>query len=149
MMDTNDVKKLTGLTGRQLEYMLNTVESLKREKTQGKAREYSFRDLVFLKIAAVMRADGIRLSEINQAMNEIARNWGQRGAVMRNGRYSGSSWLWMPNMDLVVYDKNKKPKRIPRLPGIMYDVSFYAASLNDVDQMELNPIPEGMVQIEP
>lgn len=136
-MKTNAVIVKTGLTYGQLNYLLKQVNALNRDKTQGKAREYSFRDLVYLKIAAVMRSDGMGLTEINQALNALDQNWGKRGAVMRNGVDSSSGWEWLPNMDLVTTDSDNKPKRIPRIPRYMYDVSYYVSELRKGDQMEL------------
>ena len=72
-MDAKQVKEITGLTYGQLNYLIDQVDALKRDKTQGKARDFSFRDLVLLKLASVMRADGLRLDEINDAFNGLNR----------------------------------------------------------------------------
>ena len=70
-MDTKQVKELTGLTDNQITYLIKKVDALKREKSQGKAREYTFRELVYLKLASLMRSDGIRLDEINEAIDRL------------------------------------------------------------------------------
>jgi len=138
-MNTAKVKEVTGFTDAQVDYLIKKIDVLQREKAQGKAREYSFRDLVIFKVAAVMRDDGIRLSEINEAMNEIARNWGQPGSIIRSGRYSGAGWEWAPNMDLV---NTHNQKRIPSLPGFMYDIAFYTSQMRESDQLKLNMAEE-------
>lgn len=74
-MDTKQVKELTGLTDNQITYLINKIDALKREKTQGKARDYSFRDLVYLKLASMMRSDGHRLPVINSAIEQVDNAW--------------------------------------------------------------------------
>lgn len=73
-MNTNDVKKLTGFTERQLGYLLNQIDMLKREKTQGKAREYSPSEIMLLKSIAKMRAEGVSIRDINKVLNVIEKN---------------------------------------------------------------------------
>lgn len=75
VMDAAKVKELTGLTYGQLNYLIMQVQALKREKTQGKARDFTYRDLVLLKLASLMRSDGIRLDEINQAIGLVNDCW--------------------------------------------------------------------------
>ena len=74
-MNTAKVKEITGLTDDQISYLIKKVDALKREKTQGKAREYSFRDVVFLKLASLMRSDRIGLDEINLAIKQVNEAW--------------------------------------------------------------------------
>ena len=133
-MNAKEVINKTGITYPQLRQMVRKIDALPKT-TQGRKNEYSFRDLVIFKVAAVMREDGIGLSEINEAMNEIAQNWGQPGSIIRSGRYSGASWEWALNMDLV---NAHNQKRIPSLPGFMYDIAFYTSQMRESDQLKLN-----------
>lgn len=80
-MNTNDVKKVTGYTDRQLDYLLNQIDVLKREKAQGKAREYSHRDIVFLKLATSMRKSGVMLRDINKVFNLLVENSNKAAAL--------------------------------------------------------------------
>lgn len=137
-MNGKQVVEKIGITYPQLRYFTRRIDAItKKDTSQGHEHEFSFRDLVIFKVAADMRDDGIRLSEINEAMNEVSRNWGQPGSVIRSGSYSGAGWEWAPNMDLV---NTHNSKRIPRLPGFMYDIGFYTAQMRESDQLELNLI---------
>lgn len=73
-MNTNDVKKLTGFNDDQLDYLLKKIDVLKREKTQGKAREYSGNDITILRMIAKLREKKITIREINKILNTINKN---------------------------------------------------------------------------
>ena len=74
-MDAGKVIELTGLTYGQLNYLIKKVDVLKRKKTQGKARDFTFREVVFLKLASLMRSDGIRLDDIDAAIKQADEAW--------------------------------------------------------------------------
>lgn len=144
-MNTARVKELTGLTDDKLNYLIKKIDPLKRKKTQGEAREYSFRDLVFLKVAAIMRSDGIRLSEVNQAIKVLDQTdvAGQPGILIRG---KDNMWMWLPN---AIYNDRKgsvQGTRITRVSGFLYDVGFYASVIRDDNQLKLDLTEEMMVQ---
>ena len=139
LMDTKQVKELTGLTDNQITYLINQVDVLKREKTQGKAREYSFRDLVYLKLASVMRSDGMGLPAINEVMNVLNRNWinenpNDAGTLLRVYLEDSDQfcWTWSPN-----FGEKYNVARV-RFPKFLYNVEYYATELAKGDQLELN-----------
>lgn len=80
-MNTHDVKKLTGFTDRQLDYLLKVIDVLQRGKTQGKAREYSGGDAALLKTIANLRESGVSIRDINKLLNMISENPGKRAAI--------------------------------------------------------------------
>lgn len=135
-MNTGKVKELTSLTDDQINYLIKKVDALKREKNQGKARDYSFRDLVYLDLAAVMRHDGYRLDEINQAINLLEKNWINQESPEEAGTLiavqNKTQTLWMhssinplKNIAIPELDQNYR-KRIPK---VLYDVSSLALLL--------------------
>jgi len=142
-MDAKQVKEITGLTYGQLNYLIDQVDALKREKTQGKARDFSFRDLVLLKLASVMRTDGLSLPAINEVMNVLNRNWinenpNDAGTLLRIYLEDSNQfcWTWSPNFG----EKYNVAK--VRFPGYLYNVEYYASELSKGDQLELNLMPE-------
>ncbi len=74
-MDSKTVIERTGLTYGQLNYLLKRVDALNRDKTQGKARKFGPRDLVFLKLASVLREHGYGLDKINEAVTLVDQQW--------------------------------------------------------------------------
>lgn len=80
-MNTHDVKKLTGYTDRQIDYLLKTIDVLKREKAQGKTREYSYGDLALFATIAELKKEGVSIRDINELLNVINENPGKRAAI--------------------------------------------------------------------
>jgi DNA-binding transcriptional MerR regulator len=72
---TAQVKVLTGLSTRQINYFDQTGllrPSVQKAKGKGSLRYYSFRDLVALKMIAVLREkSGVSLQAIRKAVDEI------------------------------------------------------------------------------
>lgn len=152
-MDTKQVKELTGLTDNQISYLIKKVDLLKREKTQGKAREYSFRDLVYLKLASIMRSDGLSLPEIDKAIKLLYRTWifsenpASAGSLLRADESDKNvAWYWGPMTVDEVFDANTSgetiTEQITHIPGVMYNVAFIATELAKRDQLELNLMSE-------
>lgn len=142
MMDTKRVKELTGLTDNQITYLINNVDALKREKSQGKARDYSFRDLVYLKLASVMRSDGMRLPEINGVISVLGSEWinenpNDAGTLLKvYVKDAGHRWAWTPHF--LTYDDTVRI----HFPKYLYNVEYYATELAKLDQLELNFMSE-------
>lgn len=137
-MNTAKVKEITGLTDDQITYLIKKVDALKREKMQGKARDYSFREVVFLKLASVMRSDGMGLSAINEVMSVLNQYWinenpKDAGNLLKiyledSGEYH---WTWSPNF----YDATNV--NMARSPKYYYNAEYYASELSNRDQLEL------------
>ena len=137
-MDAGKVIGLTGLTYGQLNYLIKQVDVLNREKTQGKARDFSFREVVFLKLASVMRSDGMGLSAINEVMSVLNQYWinenpKDAGNLLKiyledSGEYH---WTWSPNF----YDATNV--NMARSPKYYYNAEYYASELSNRDQLEL------------
>ena len=71
-MDTQYVKKLTGDTDRQIDYLIKRVSALKRSKTQGKAREYSSFEVNMFEFAAFMKRKGHTTFEVIKTLNLVS-----------------------------------------------------------------------------
>jgi len=145
IMNAEKVIELTGLTYGQLNYLIEKVDALKREKTQGKARDFSFRDLVYLKLASLMRSDGMGSPAINEVMAILDQYWinenpNDAGTLLRlyleeSDQYS---WTWSPN-----FDKKFDPAMM-RFPKYLYNVEYYATELIKSNQLELDIMSEEM-----
>ncbi|MBW1992799.1 MAG: MerR family transcriptional regulator [Deltaproteobacteria bacterium] len=72
------VTALTGVTGRQLDYWARTGvigPSIKPAAGKGTRREYSFKDLVALKVSKRLKDEGISLQKIRQALTWLRRHF--------------------------------------------------------------------------
>lgn len=167
-MDAKQVKELTGLTYGQLNYLVDQVDALKREKTQGKARDFTFRDLALLKLASLMRSDGISTRDISEGV-ALADRHSLKGEMFYYSEASRFQPLedkffeiWkgaegrrdtdvftMPKWIYIVTDETAKEKRIMNfdklpnhIPKFFYRVSAIASELAKGDQLELDLMSE-------
>ena len=73
---TAEVARLTGLTARQLDHWDRqgfVRPSVERASGYGSARRYSFGDVVRLRVAARLRANGVGLARIRRCAQALAR----------------------------------------------------------------------------
>lgn len=73
---TSEVARLTGLTARQLDHWDRqgfVRPSVERASGYGSARRYSFGDVVRLRVAARLRANGVGLARIRRCAQALAR----------------------------------------------------------------------------
>ena len=73
---TADVARLTGLSARQLDHWDRNGfvrPSLEKAHGYGTARRYSFADVVRLRVAARLRANGVGLARIRRCAEALAR----------------------------------------------------------------------------
>src|SRR5262245_34465423 len=73
---TADVARLTGLSARQLDHWDRNGfvrPSLERASGYGSARRYSFADVVRLRVAARLRANGVGLARIRRCAEALAK----------------------------------------------------------------------------
>jgi DNA-binding transcriptional MerR regulator len=72
------VVDLTGVSGRQVDHWATTGvvrPSIRSAAGKGTRREYSFRDLVALKVAKRLREEGVSLQKIRKALVWLRRNF--------------------------------------------------------------------------
>ena len=72
------VVDLTGVSGRQVDHWATTGvvrPSIRSAAGKGTRREYSFRDLVALKVAKRLREEGVSLQKIRKALIWLRRNF--------------------------------------------------------------------------
>src|SRR3982750_3938496 len=94
---TAEAARLTGLTPRQLDHWDHKGflrPSLERAAGYGSARRYSFADVVRLRVAARLRAEGVGLARIRRCAEALARldpeaDLGQARLIV-----AGASVLW-------------------------------------------------------
>ena len=70
---------LTGVSGRQVDYWATTGvvrPSVQSAAGKGTRREYSFKDLVALKVAKRLRDEGISLQKIRKALAFLRKHFG-------------------------------------------------------------------------
>lgn len=80
-MDTNELKKQTGFNDDQIDYLIKKIDVLKRGKAQGKAREYSFRDVALFQTITSLRESGVSIRDINKLLNVIKENPGKHATI--------------------------------------------------------------------
>jgi DNA-binding transcriptional MerR regulator len=94
---TAEVARLTGLSARQLDHWDREGflrPSLEKASGYGSTRRYSFADVVRLRVAARLRAEGVGLARIRRCAEVLARldpeaDFGQARLIV-----AGSSVLW-------------------------------------------------------
>jgi DNA-binding transcriptional MerR regulator len=94
---TAEVARLTGLSARQLDHWDREGflrPSLERASGYGSTRRYSFADVVRLRVAARLRAEGVGLARIRRCAEVLARL--DPGADLGRARLivAGTSVLW-------------------------------------------------------
>jgi len=136
-MNGKEASKFVGITYRQMRYFVDQIDALtKKETSQGHDHEFTFKDLVYLKLASVMRSDGMRLDEINKAIRPLDEYWINENPIDagtllkiylddRDQYY----WTWSPNFD------EKFDVSMVRLPKYLYNVEYYASKLAKDDQL--------------
>jgi DNA-binding transcriptional MerR regulator len=98
---------LTGVTGRQLEHWAVTGivrPSVKAAAGKGSRREYSFKDLVALKLAKRLRDEGISLQKIRKSLAWLRRHFPEVAAPLAELRFLTNG------VDLFVLDRD--PEKI-------------------------------------
>ena len=72
MKNTREASVITGLSYRQVDYLINQgILSPAAEFGQGKARQFSFQDLVMLQLAAILRAANALAKEPFQTIRDL------------------------------------------------------------------------------
>jgi DNA-binding transcriptional MerR regulator len=98
---------LTGVSGRQLEHWATTGivrPSIRAGAGKGSRREYSFKDLVALKVAKRLRDEGISLQKIRKSLAWLRRHFPEITAPLAELRFLTNG------VDLFVLDKD--PEKI-------------------------------------
>ncbi len=94
---TAEVARLTGLSARQLDHWDREGflrPSLERASGYGSTRRYSFADVVRLRVAARLRAEGVGLARIRRCAEVLARLDPQADLGQARLIVAGSSVLW-------------------------------------------------------
>jgi DNA-binding transcriptional MerR regulator len=94
---TAEAARLTGLTARQLDHWdrLGFLgPSLERASGYGSARRYSFADIVRLRVAARLRANGVGLARIRRCAEALSRLDPAADLGKARLMVAGSSVLW-------------------------------------------------------
>jgi DNA-binding transcriptional MerR regulator len=84
------VMTLTGLTYRQIDYWARTgvvKPSIKAGEGKGSRREYSFKDLVALRVAKSLRDEGISLQKIKKSLAYLKRQYADIGQPLAQWRF--------------------------------------------------------------
>ncbi len=155
-MNGKEVVEKIGITYPQLRYFVRKIDALpKKESSQGHEHDFTFRDLVYLKLASIMRSDGIGLPVINDAIGLLdiywtnAENPASAGSLLRLD-YPGERdiWAWGLNRGEKRFFINEKGEAesdiITHAPGWIYSVAHIAEALEKGDQLELDIMTEEM-----
>jgi len=97
---TAEVARLTGLSARQLDHWDRNGflrPSLEKASGYGSTRRYSFADVVRLRVAARLRAEGVGLARIRRCAEALARLDPQADLGHARLIVAGASVLWARN----------------------------------------------------
>jgi DNA-binding transcriptional MerR regulator len=124
---TREAANIAGLEFHQARYMVQQKIIQPVEYGQGKAREFSFRDLVKMQLAAELRKDGFRVDAIKQAMAELDANWtstnpSEAGLIAKS--QLGNFFVWQ--RDPLIWKTEYGNTTIRKFRKILYDVTEIA-----------------------
>ena len=170
-MDGVATSKLVGNTYPQLRYFVKRIDALpKKDTSQGHEHEFTYLDIVYLKLAAMMRADMIRLDYINDAislveearrieikipgtliyMPDIYKSWFPEKIFiepLKKGR-----WLWTPLSfrwaeNMAEVEASENIMFVDHIPGMLYSISAIVREVNKLEdyQLELSLITDNKV----
>ena len=150
VMNGKEVVEKIGITYPQLRYFVRKIDALpKKETSQGHEHDFTFRDLVYLKLASIMRSDGLGLPVINDAIGLLdiywtnAENPASAGSLLRLD-YPGERDTWAWGFDraeerfFINENGEAESDIITHVPGWIYSVADIAEELEKGDQLELN-----------
>ncbi len=168
-MNGKEVAEKIGVTYPQLRYFVRKIDAVsKKDTSQGHEHDFTFRDLVYLKLASVMRSDGIGLDEINQAVGTLdyfldvmsgymkdgvfvkQKDVSYRGGLVktREGVWSYGLGEYDDENVAFYYDPKSgkegsyKKTSLSHVPGFYYSVRAIVSELIKGDQLELNLMSE-------
>lgn len=124
--DKKAVEALTGLTYRQIDYWTRTgiVVPFKPGSGKGSRREYSFKDLVQLRVAKRLRADGISIQKLRKSLSWLRKNFPQVGAPLYTLRFLTDGET------LFVMDPDKNRNRI--IDTLKSGQTVFAVALGEI-----------------
>ena len=130
-MNTRQAAEYVGLTYRQVDYALSQgALTPTAEYGQGKAREFSRRDLVFVRMFNLLRADRHNIQAIKQALTLLSEKWSEgndpsKAGILYRLDQPKAEFVWYPTDD-----------QLPPAPGasytpgnFYYDVGTYAKEI--------------------
>lgn len=156
-MNGKEVVEKIGITYPQLRYFVRKIDAVsKKDTSQGHEHDFTFRDLVYLKLASIMRADGLGLDEINQAIEVLDLFWkipqfNRVGALVKNGSGGwsyGSFDNYYIDHEAFYFDPKEgkegsyKKTTLTHVPGFLYSVAHIAEELEKGDQLKLDLMSE-------
>jgi DNA-binding transcriptional MerR regulator len=108
-----DVVALTGLTYRQVDHWATTGvvrPSIKTAAGKGSRREYSFQDLVQLRVAKALRDGGISFQKIRKALSWLRRHFPEKKAPLAELRLvtdGANIFIMERNLEKIMDSLNK------------------------------------------
>ncbi len=160
-MNGKEASEMLGITYRQLGYFVDRIDAItKKETSQGYAHDFTFHDLVYLKLAAIMRGDKIRLDYINDAislveearkvetkipgtliyMPDVYKTWFPEKIFiepLKKGRWMWTplSFQWIKNKERIEAGENIMP--VDHIPGMLYSISAIVGEINQLENDQL------------
>jgi hypothetical protein len=134
-MNAYDLCRLSGLTYRQVGYLLKGTDVFKhRDRRRGRYAKYSYKDAVLIMVAKVLRDEYATMSVINSIFNLILDNWKtdnpeDAGVIMlwADGVYRWSEYAY----NLAVDDYVQSLDRFTHVPKFFYNVRQIAYKVQD------------------
>lgn len=141
-MDGRKASEITGLTYRQLNHYVEKVDGLltKPSESQGKPRDFCYRDLVLLRLVNYLITDGYRLPQIKQAASEVLKNWhnveNPDDAGFLFDGVDGFRWTPTTEFQLSSNGAGVSIDTLKTLPKFFYNVKKIAHEFSDIQQLE-------------
>ena len=132
-MDGKLASAKTGLTYGQTNYLVRKGLITPISISQGKPREFSYRDLVMLRLAAELRADGYRLDAISQALTELRTHWTSENPEEAGWMLViGGFFVWVSETPTISDKEGKTKTHLGPYPRHIYYVTGLAWQVEDV-----------------
>ena len=158
-MNGKEASKRVGITYYQLRYFVKRVDYFaQKDATRNHYHDFNFHELVYLKLAAIMRGDGIRLDDISDAIALVDEAVdvapGHPGTLIYHpdaykswfpentftNPLTKGKWLWTPLIFRAIEENpntGKVEDPIIHIPGMIYNVRSVAEEFAQDDQLML------------
>jgi len=133
-MDGKTASLVTGLSYGQLNYLIRTIPSLlstPRENDRH-ARNFTYREVVLLRLARVLKNDHFRIQSIKQALEVVNENWCDNDPDSASVLiYSAKSkrFAWATPAELELIKTESAASLLSKMPGNFYFIGAIAREM--------------------
>ncbi|RJR46223.1 MAG: MerR family transcriptional regulator [Desulfobacteraceae bacterium] len=135
---TDLVMRLTGATSNQLKYWGRI--GLVSPRINGRRAQYSFKDIVKLRVLVSLRHNGISLQKVRLGISRLSEILPDDAPVTR-------LLIYTDGMDMIVVEKGKYFSAITKQQYFRFDTEQIGAEITELEQNRLNPPQERAVSL--